>query len=63
MRVVVVYGADAKDLTNKVNSWLEANEGDKVILTIGPCMPRDREGGGYITITYTDREQVFEKIQ
>lgn len=63
MRVEVIYGENSVDLTNQTNRWLEANEGNKVILTISPAMPRDRDGGGYITITYTDKETVFEKIQ
>ena len=63
MRVEVIYGENSVDLTNQTNRWLEANEGNKVILTISPAMPRDRDGGGYITIIYTDKETVFEKIQ
>ena len=66
MRVEVIYGENSADLTNKTNSWLEglaAKEVNKVVLSISPAMPRDRDGGGYITIIYTDKETVFEKIQ
>lgn len=63
MRVEVVYGENSIDLTNQTNRWLEVNEAVKVILSISPAMPRDRDGGGYITIIYTDKETVFEKIQ
>lgn len=62
MRVMVVYGENASDLTFMVNSWLEQHEKNKVILTISPAMPREKDGA-YITITYTDKEKVFEKIQ
>ena len=62
MRVEIVYADSGNELTAKTNLWLELNEEHKVILSISPVSAHPK-GGGYITITYTDKEKVFEKIQ
>ena len=62
MRVEIISGADGLELKIRINNWLEKNEENKVILTISPISTLS-EGGGYILITYTEKEKVFEKIQ
>jgi len=61
MRVMVIFGENSADLTHMVNQWLEKNS-DKVITSISPAMPRDRDGA-YITIIYQDKEKIFEKVE
>ena len=61
MRVMVIFGENSADLTHMVNQWLEKNS-DKVIASISPAMPRDRDGA-YITIIYQDKEKIFEKVE
>jgi len=61
MRVMVIFGENSADLTYKVNEWLNLNS-DKVITSISPAMPRDRDGA-YITIIYQDKEKIFEKVE
>ncbi len=61
MRVMVIFGENSADLTHMVNQWLEKNS-DKVITSISPAMPRDRDGA-YITIIYSDKEKIFEKVE
>ncbi len=61
MRVKVIFGENSADLTHMVNQWLEKNS-DKVITSISPAMPRDRDGA-YITIIYQDKEKIFEKVE
>jgi predicted AlkP superfamily pyrophosphatase or phosphodiesterase len=60
MRVKVIFGENSNDLTYKVNEWLNLNS-DKVITSISPAMPRDKDGA-YNTIVYSDKEKIFEKI-
>ena len=61
MRVKVIFGENSADLTYMVNEWLNLNS-DKVISSISPAMPRDRDGA-YITIIYLDKEKIFEKVE
>jgi len=62
MRICVIYGANAMELEVNANHWLELNENQKVIISISP-ISNHPNGGGYILITYTDKEKFFEKIQ
>jgi hypothetical protein len=62
MRVEIISGADGLELKIRINNWLEKNEENKVVLTISPISTLPG-GGGYILITYTEKEKVFEKIQ
>jgi len=62
MRVEIITGADGLELKIRINNWLEKNVDNKVVLTISPISTLPA-GGGYILITYTEKEKVFEKIQ
>ena len=62
MRVQVIYGEHAEEMTDLVNSWLKTNESRYVIISISPAMPREKDGG-YITITYTTSEKVFGQVE
>ena len=59
MRIKVIAGSTANQITKDTNEWLEVNEKSIVILSISPAIPR--EHGGYITITYEFLENVFEE--
>jgi hypothetical protein len=63
MRVQVIYGDSADDITDNTNQWLKANETKIVVISISPAMPRGANGGAYLTITYTEVENFFKPVE
>jgi hypothetical protein len=63
MRVQVIYGDLAEDITTNTNQWLKANETKVVVISISPAIPRGKYGGAYLTITYTEVENFFKPVE
>jgi hypothetical protein len=61
MGIKVIFGNSAKDLTDKVNGWLEEYEEKVTILSISPAMPREKDGG-YVTIVFEDPNKIFNVV-
>lgn len=62
MRIQVIYGTNADELTEFANEWLSKYESKYVIISISPAMPRERDGA-YITIQYTQAEKIFSPVK
>ena len=65
MKIQVIHGEHAREITINVNEWLEANVGRKgvVVTRISDALPCSAgNGGGYVTIVYEENpDEVFGK--
>lgn len=61
MRIKVIYGENASDITDSVNNWLAEYEEKVTVISISPAMPREKDGA-YITIVFEDPNKIFNVV-